>query len=144
MREEMGDNADDLASALTAALLAKRPLDVFKIDENLSLAAFSGLPLELLKGDFGGVVDSSDPVEGFGLETEIVLFSGDSPAFFGDLRTEVETDLIWPRVLVLLSGIVGCSRRGDFCLGSSPRLGILNCAPPMVSFPRISSRTSVE
>ena len=39
-----GDNVD-LASALTAALLANRPLEVFRIEENLSFAAFNGLPL---------------------------------------------------------------------------------------------------
>jgi hypothetical protein len=37
--------AEDLASALTAALLAKSPREVLSIDENLSLAALSGLPL---------------------------------------------------------------------------------------------------
>ena len=40
-----GDSVEDLASALTAALLANKPLEVFKIEENLSFAAFNGLPL---------------------------------------------------------------------------------------------------
>jgi hypothetical protein len=32
------------ASALTAALLANKPLEVLRMDENLSFAAFNGLP----------------------------------------------------------------------------------------------------
>ena len=123
----------DFASALTAALLANKPREVFKMDENLSFAAFSGLP-RLREGDFGGVVDPSATTEGVGFETDTILFSMGSPAFFGDLRTEVDTDLMCPNAVVVRSGRVG-SRNGDLCLCSSPRFGILKCGALMVSLP---------
>ncbi len=50
-----GDRAADFASALIAALLANKPRDVFRIEENLSFAALRGLPRWLLEGDLGGV-----------------------------------------------------------------------------------------
>lgn len=92
IRDEEGDRLD-FASALIAALLANKPLDVFKIDENLSFAAFKGLPLWLLPGDLGGVVDSSGSIDGLGFETEMPLNSNESPAFLGDRIIDVETDL---------------------------------------------------
>ena len=75
---------------------------------------------------------SFDAIDGFGLDTEMGFFiPGESPAFLGDLRADVETDF---SVLVVRSGITG-SRTGDACLCWSPRLGMLNWAPAMVSFP---------
>jgi hypothetical protein len=38
-----GDRVEPLAAALTAALLAKRFLEVFKMEYTLSFAAFKGL-----------------------------------------------------------------------------------------------------
>ena len=86
------------------------------MEENLSLAAFNGLPRKLLLGDLGGVVELSSSfewIEGFGLETAMgFLWSMESSGFLGDRNTDVETDLICPSVLVVRSGTMG-SRTGD-------------------------------
>jgi hypothetical protein len=77
-----------MAVALAAALLAKSPLDVFSIDESLSLAAFNGLSRMLLAGDLGG---DTSPVAGF--DTEIGRLAN-SVALDGEGMTVVELDLM--------------------------------------------------
>ena len=49
-----GESRDDLLSALNAALLAIRPLDVLRIEDILFLRCFKGLSRKSLEGDLEG------------------------------------------------------------------------------------------
>src|SRR5271156_4059 len=113
-----GDNVEPFAAALAAALLTNRFREVFKIEETLSLAAFSGLSRKLRVGDLGAGEYSSSCSAAearFGFETDMPFLRSDSAisdCFVGDRKTEVDALFVCPRVLVVRSGIAG-SRRGD-------------------------------
>jgi hypothetical protein len=71
---------DDLLSALSAAPLAIKPLELFNRDDSLFLTCLSGLSRKLRVGDLGGEAKSSSAtLASAGFETEMVFFNGLSP-----------------------------------------------------------------
>jgi len=134
-----GDMRLAFPSALRAALLASKPLEVFRMDESLFFTCLRGLSRRLREGDFGGLSSTPSSATGFrvGFETEIVFLGVAELSMVGKEGTDA--DLEWPWALVVRSGTAG-TFLGDVGL----LLGSTNADPPIVSVPCRPSITSVE
>ncbi len=143
-----GESNEDFPSALIAALLARRPLELFKMEDSLFLTCFNGLSLKFRDGDLEMGVDvlsSSETVAKVGFETDMPFLwlrrSSASSAATADGKKGTEADFACFGALVVRSGMLGAPA---FVGEVGLLLGSVNSEPPTVAFPTTPSITSAE